>query len=146
MARLSATAFTGRFSISRILNVTSARFDRIAPRHLLGLKGEIGVKASRGASIGRIGPCADKLYADEPAGVAISTPSHTSSFKRALPSTWISIFAAWCDARSNDTSFNAKSAELFTVLILCAHLQRMDFGGLCIVQSVVQIIEPKIIH
>ena len=58
---LSATALTGRLSASRVRNVTTARLERIAPRQRRGRKGEIGVSASSGASIGRIGPCAERL-------------------------------------------------------------------------------------
>jgi len=43
------------------MKVTSARFDRMAPRQRRGLNGEIGVSASSGASIGRIGPWAERL-------------------------------------------------------------------------------------
>ena len=72
---LSATAATGLFSGSRLINFILEIFETTFPFHLLGLKGLIGVTASFLESKFRIGPCTDKLYAVLPAGVDIRTPS-----------------------------------------------------------------------
>ena len=64
----------------------------------------IGVSGNRFADSGTIGPCADRLYAVEPAGVEISTPSHDNSASRTRPSIVMRIFAAWRCCRSKLTS------------------------------------------
>ena len=55
ISRLSATALTGLFLFSKIFISTSELCGIKAPFHLLGLKADIGVKASRFEVIGRIG-------------------------------------------------------------------------------------------
>ena len=75
--------------------VTRARSGSSAPRQRRGRNGLIGVSASSEALIGMIGPCAERLYAVEPAGVATSTPSAISSGSRSLPSTKIASRATW---------------------------------------------------
>src|SRR3954465_7079436 len=75
----SAAAFTGRFSDSRISKRTVALLESNAPRQRRGRNGLTGVRAKSGASRGRIGPWAERLYAVDPAGVAIMTPSQFSS-------------------------------------------------------------------
>ena len=65
---------------------TCARSGRSAPCQRRGRKGLIGVSAMSDALIGMIGPWAERLYAVEPAGVATSTPSATSSGSRTSPS------------------------------------------------------------
>ena len=50
--------------------VTLARSGNSAPRQRRGRNGLIGVSAKSGAPIGMIGPCAERLYAVDPAGVA----------------------------------------------------------------------------
>ena len=91
----SATALTGRLSCSSTSTLIFALWDSSAPRQRRGRNGLIGVSASSCALIGRIGPCAERLYAVEPAGVATSTPSQTSSSSRTVPSTEILSLAAW---------------------------------------------------
>jgi hypothetical protein len=77
---LSATTLTGLFLGSKFLIETFALLLIVAPRHPLGLKGDIGVTASRLDSKSNTGPRADKLYAVLPAGVATSVPSQIISF------------------------------------------------------------------
>src|SRR6185312_8028018 len=103
----SAVALTGRLPGSRMRSVTWVRCGRIAPRQRRGRNGLIGVSASTFASSGRIGPCADRLYAVEPAGVATMMPSQTRLGSLTVSLSFTSRCAAWLLWRSRDTSLNA---------------------------------------
>ena len=56
VSTLSATALTGRFSLSRASMRMRARLGTSAPRHRRGRKALMGVSARSGALMGRIGP------------------------------------------------------------------------------------------
>src|SRR6266702_1921513 len=62
----SATAATGRLSLSSTSMTTKAVFGSRAPRQRRGRNAQIGVSASSAALIGRIGPCAERLYGMDP--------------------------------------------------------------------------------
>src|SRR6185437_3135595 len=100
----SATAAVGRLSDSITSNRTLALLGSKAPRQRRGRNALIGVRGNRLADSGTIGPWADRLYAVEPAGVEISTPSQESSASRTRPSTVIRIFADWRICRHRLTS------------------------------------------
>ena len=61
LAVASATALTGRFSCSSAVTQMRALFGSSAPRQRRGRNGLIGVSASSGALMGRIGPWAERL-------------------------------------------------------------------------------------
>ena len=104
---MSATELTGRFILSKISKYTLEFLDNVAPFHLLGLKALIGVRARTFESMGKIGPCAEKLYAVLPAGVATRTPSQTSSSILMVSSICILILAASFVSLKTDISFIA---------------------------------------
>ncbi len=108
----SATTDTGRFSGSSTRKRIVLRSGSSAPRQRRGRKGLIGVSARSLESSGRIGPLAERLYAVDPAGVATSTPSQTSSLIRTFSSTETSILAVWRVSRSSDTSLMAQNSCL----------------------------------
>src|SRR5882724_982083 len=108
----SAVALTGRLYGSSISNFTSVPARKIAPRQRRGRNGLIGVIASTSAPSGRIGPCADRLYAVDPADVQTSTPSHMSSSIFTAPFKATRICAACLVWRSSDTSLNASDDDV----------------------------------
>src|SRR5690606_5312039 len=100
----SAVTLTGRLYGSSTSNRTSVSALRIAPRQRRGRNAAIGVSAMVCDPSGRIGPCAEKLYAVLPAGVATITPSQISSSRRCWPLRSMRMCAAWRVCRSSDTS------------------------------------------
>ena len=142
----SATAATGRLSASMISIVTFALFGSSAPRQRRGRKGLIGVSASNGALIGMIGPCADKLYAVEPAGVATRTPSADQFGKPFL--------SVDHDAQVRRLRALAKQRDLVdgpmlvhsTLSVAGLHDQRVNDGDVRVCKSLGQPLLDELVH
>src|SRR5690606_21767344 len=103
----SAVTLTGRLYGSSTSKRTSVSALRMAPRQRRGRNAAIGVSAIVCEPSGRIGPCAEKLYAVLPAGVATITPSQISSSSRCWPLRSMRMCAACRVCRSSETSLYA---------------------------------------
>ena len=79
-SKLSATALIGLFDGFKLVIIIFDLSLTTLPFHLLGLNGLIGAIDNFLEFKLNIGPCTDKLYAVQPAGVETKTPSDTNFF------------------------------------------------------------------
>ena len=121
-------------------------FGSSAPRQRRGRNGLIGVSASSGALMGRIGPWADRLYAVEPAGVADEhavADELLHAHRVVDENAQLGRLVALAEQRH---LVDGERLVRLAGLVVGDHRQRMDAADIGVGEALVQILLAVVVH